>query len=84
MHVYRHAEQLESSEVPLEIAANHMVVSILGLVEWWLVNNLRYPVEQMGSIYRRLVIEATWHAILPENRMILPWGEPASKEGTIV
>lgn len=73
MHVYRHAGQLEISAIHLEIAANHMIVSILGLVDWWLTSNLPYPVEQMGGIYRRLVVESTWHAIHPNTIMQYPW-----------
>jgi AcrR family transcriptional regulator len=75
MHLYSHAGQLTDSAIPLEIAANHMVASLLGLIDWWLFNAMPYPIEQMAMIYRRLIVEATWHALGPENEMRLPWEE---------
>jgi AcrR family transcriptional regulator len=73
MHLYSHAGQFMDSAIPLEVAANHMVASLLGLIDWWLFNDLPYPVEQMAMIYRRLIVEATWHALKDENEMRLPW-----------
>ena len=72
-HLYSHAGQLTDNAIPLEIAANHMVASLLGLIDWWLLNGLPYPTERMAMIYRRLIAEATWHALGSENVMRLPW-----------
>ena len=44
-----------NSLVPPEIAANHFVVTILGLIRWWLDHDMPYPIERMASIYSRLV-----------------------------
>lgn len=41
--------------VPPEIAANHFVVSVLGLIRWWLDHDMPYSVEQMAVIYSRLL-----------------------------
>jgi hypothetical protein len=58
--------------VPFEIAANHMVSSLLGLVEWWISNEMPYSVERMAVVYERLIIGATWYAIESENPIRLP------------
>jgi AcrR family transcriptional regulator len=44
-----------SSPIPPEIAANHFVVTILGLIRWWLDHDMPYPVERMAAIYSQLV-----------------------------
>ncbi len=45
------------SPIPPEIAANHLVVTILGLIRWWLEHDMPYPVERMASIYSYLVAQ---------------------------
>lgn len=62
-HLFTHAQEISSSLIPIDIAAQHMVASILGLIDWWLANDLPYPVERMAMIYDRLTIQATWHAL---------------------
>jgi AcrR family transcriptional regulator len=42
-----------------EVAANHIAASILALIEWWLDQDLRYPVERMAQIYYTLILRAT-------------------------
>jgi AcrR family transcriptional regulator len=44
-----------SNVVPPEIAANHFVVTILGLIRWWLDHDMPYPVERMAAIYSHLM-----------------------------
>lgn len=44
-----------SGSIPPEIAANHFVVTILGLIRWWLDHDMPYPVERMAAIYSQLV-----------------------------
>lgn len=41
--------------VPAEIAANHFVVSVLGLIRWWLDHDMPYSIEQMAAIYSRIM-----------------------------
>ena len=45
-------------------AVAHMVTSLLGLIEWWLARGLEPDVDQMAEIYDRLIIQATWQALL--------------------
>lgn len=45
------------SVVPLEIAATHMVDSIIALIRWWLRHDMPYSAERMGQVYAALVIE---------------------------
>jgi AcrR family transcriptional regulator len=50
---------LPDSEVPLEIAAHHIVTSSISLIQWWLDHHIPYPPEQMGVIYHALIIHPT-------------------------
>ena len=47
------------SEVPPEIAANHLVASTINLIEWWLEDEMRLSTEQMGRIYYELIEKPT-------------------------
>ncbi|MFN2159112.1 MAG: TetR/AcrR family transcriptional regulator [Anaerolineales bacterium] len=71
-HLDDHRGQVSEKIVPFEIAANHMVSSLLGLVEWWISNEMPYSVERMAVVYERLIIGATWYAIESENPIRLP------------
>ena len=73
IHLYAHANQIPTSAIPIEIAAHHMVSSLVGLIDWWLFNDMPYSIERMAMVYQRLIIQATWHALHPDNKMILPW-----------
>ena len=73
MHLYSHAGQSTNSAIPLEVAANHMVASLLGLIDWWLFNGMPYSIEKMALIYKRLIVEATWYALGEENLVRIPW-----------
>jgi AcrR family transcriptional regulator len=72
-HLESHAEVISSPALPFEIAAQHMVASHLGLIDWWLSNDRPYSIEIMARIYDRLIIRATWQALQMENELILPW-----------
>ena len=67
-HLSHHNDQGYNHIIPLEIAANHMLSSILGLIEWWISHGMPYPIERMAVIYDRLVIAATWHSLNPDNQ----------------
>lgn len=45
------------SPVPLEIAATHLVDSIVALIRWWLRHDMPYPPQRMGQFYAMLVAE---------------------------
>jgi AcrR family transcriptional regulator len=62
-HLDNHAHQITSTTIPIEVAAQHMVSSLMGLIDWWLAEEQPYSVEQMALIYQRLVVEGTWNAL---------------------
>ncbi len=72
-HLDDHVALIVSPAFPVEIAAQHMVSSLLGLVDWWLVNDIPYSIDRMAMVYERLIIQATWHAMNSDNPMQLPW-----------
>lgn len=47
------------SLIPAEVAAHHMIVSILELIEWWLEHEMPYPPERMGKIVNALIMQPT-------------------------
>lgn len=49
--------------IPREIAANHLVVSILALIRWWLDHDMTYEIEQMAAIYSRLIFQGITPAL---------------------
>lgn len=52
-----------SSQIPANIAGNHIATSLLAMIEWWLENKASPPPEQMGKIYKALIIDATISAV---------------------
>ena len=66
-HLQQHIGDLQDPAFPLELAAHHMVVSLIGLIEWWLEEDMALPVEGMARIYQRLIIQATWVALPAQN-----------------
>jgi AcrR family transcriptional regulator len=71
-HIVQHASILKDRSFPLDLAAHHMVVALIGLIEWWLENEMSLPIEEMARIYKRLVIQATWYALENKNSLVLP------------
>lgn len=49
----------DEDRIPMDVAVNHIVTSILELIRWWLDNDLCYSVEQMATIQSELIIKAT-------------------------
>ena len=74
-HISRHAGDFAHTAIPLDVAALHIVASMLGLIAWWLEQEKPYSVERMAMVYDRLLIGATWYALDPDNIMPLPWEE---------
>ena len=62
-HLNNHVDQFSSTRIPLEAAAQHMVSSLLGLIDWWLHQKQPYSIEKMAMIYEQLIIKATWQAL---------------------
>ncbi len=50
---------LPGAVVPMEIAAYHLVVSTLALIQWWLEHGMPYPPERMGAVYHELIARPT-------------------------
>jgi AcrR family transcriptional regulator len=46
----------QKSDVPIEIAASHLMTSLVMLIRWWLDHNMTYPPEKMGWIAALLII----------------------------
>jgi hypothetical protein len=68
-HISHHAAGLKDPSFPIDLAAHHMVVALVGLIEWWLDNEMKLHPEEMARIYKRLVIEATWYALDSSNHL---------------
>ncbi len=47
------------NSLPAEVAAHHLVIATLGLIQWWLEHDLPYPAERMGAIYQELIVRPT-------------------------
>ncbi|WP_218022904.1 TetR-like C-terminal domain-containing protein, partial [Calidithermus terrae] len=43
--------------VPADLAAQHLMASVLRLLKWWLEQGMPYPPARMGEILSALVIE---------------------------
>jgi hypothetical protein len=55
--------QHSKSQIPANVAGNHIATSLLALIEWWLENKMSPPPAQMGKIYKSLIIDATINAV---------------------
>lgn len=63
-HVEGHVKE-EEFLVPFDLVVNHVAAATLEMLVWWLENEMPYPPDEMGLFYERLIIRATWNAILP-------------------
>jgi len=45
-------------EIPVDIMVHQMAVSVMGLFEWWLEENMRTPIDKMARIYELLIQQA--------------------------
>ena len=43
-------------QVPFNLAANHMITSLVMLIRWWLENEMPYSPDRMGKITSQLII----------------------------
>ena len=44
-------------EVPIEVFLNYFAGSLLGLVTWWLEDNMPYPPEEMAAMFQKLFFQ---------------------------
>lgn len=49
----------DESRIPMEIAINHVVTSIIELIRWWITHDMSLSTEQMATIQSELIIKAT-------------------------
>jgi AcrR family transcriptional regulator len=47
------------NQIAIAITSNHIATSLLALIEWWLDNGLKPAPNQMGKVYKSLIIDAT-------------------------
>ncbi len=73
VHLENHAGDHLAPLIPLDVATQHIISSLLGLFDWWLAHDQPYPIERMALIYDQLLIRATWHAIASDDLIPLPW-----------
>jgi AcrR family transcriptional regulator len=52
-----------ANQVTIGITSNHIAISLLALIEWWLDNKMAPPPTQMGKVYKSLIIDATVGAV---------------------
>jgi AcrR family transcriptional regulator len=50
-------------EVPLDVFANYFAGAFLGVLTWWLENDLPYPPEQMASIFQKILSDGARRAL---------------------
>jgi AcrR family transcriptional regulator len=55
-HLGQLAARGEPRAVPIEVAVEYLVSTLLGLLSWWLDHDLPYPPEQMDAMFRRLAL----------------------------
>jgi len=71
-YIQDEAVPADRAAFPIDLAANHIVAALIGLIEWWLENDQRLPVDEMARIYERLIIQATWYAFDSRNQLTPP------------
>jgi hypothetical protein len=51
------------SQITIALTSNHIATSLLSLIEWWLENKMKPAPEQMGKVYKSLIIDSTVEAV---------------------
>ncbi|MCC6956509.1 MAG: TetR/AcrR family transcriptional regulator [Anaerolineales bacterium] len=46
----------QEREIPLEVAASHLMTSLVMLIRWWLENDMPYSPRKMGEIAAKMII----------------------------
>jgi AcrR family transcriptional regulator len=55
-------EPARDNLVPVDVAADHLMSSLVMLIRWWLEHDLPYPPERMGKIAAELIIKPVLNA----------------------
>jgi AcrR family transcriptional regulator len=64
-HLQVQLDPTTSTRVPMEVAVEFAVASLLGLIDWWLDHDRPYPPEQLEEMYRRLTEPGIRAALRP-------------------
>jgi AcrR family transcriptional regulator len=64
-HLQVQLDLTTGTRVPLEVAVEVAVASLLGLIDWWLDHDRPYPPEQLEEMYRRLTEPGIRAALRP-------------------
>jgi AcrR family transcriptional regulator len=64
-HLQVQLDPTTSTRVPMEVAVEFAVASLLGLIDWWLDHDRPYPPEQLEGMYRRLTEPGIRAALRP-------------------
>lgn len=67
-HIAHHTKYPANSLISRDLAAHHMMTSLIGLIEWWLENGQKKSVEEMAHIYDRLVVQGTWIVLTHDDQ----------------
>jgi hypothetical protein len=43
------------SPMPIDLVANYLVGAVLQLLDWWLANDMPYSVEEMETMFLKLI-----------------------------
>ena len=65
----KNEEILKNAPAPniaVPIVANHIIASTFALMRWWLENDMPHSPEEMGEIFKNLIVLPTWLALTQE------------------
>jgi AcrR family transcriptional regulator len=71
-HIANQLAPLQDLAFPIDLAAHHMIISLVGLIDWWLDTDMKIKVDEMAQIYQRLIVQATWYALDKTHRLTFP------------
>lgn len=52
-----------NSQVPMDVFMNYIAGAWLGLITWWLENQMPYPAEQIAGMFQRMVVQGAPEAL---------------------
>jgi AcrR family transcriptional regulator len=68
-------QPVNNAQVPLEVAANHIIASSFGMFEWWLQKEIPYSKEKMAEIFILLILDPVYQvAAMPRDEVGLGVG----------
>jgi AcrR family transcriptional regulator len=58
-----------NAQVPMDVFMNYIAGAWLGLITWWLENEMPYPAERIAGMFQRMVVQGA-----PDALGIIPQG----------